>query len=630
MDQVKITEATVSFTVRGKPKIPVDDAVSFAIDTRANDTERVLPSSVDIDSMPEWVLSCKKGYMMFTYAFGHQNVECTFRESQSALVLHGVKYGNLEAICGEGQLDIVFGMLGVVHEDGPCTVYKAVMIADTGAPWDRDLIADTITNNPKVSQVAAVSERTETLGNRRLFSMLVVTENGEHARVTLRRDEADERRAVVTMSGLPDTKSSVHVASVVKDILRAYRADCGKATPRKSPHSARAGFVQLTGIGQLRRELPELFVNNYTRECPVLPVMVSQEHAALLDDVQRVILYPLEGPFRRYYTAPKGYIVGLKKNRLSNKDMFPWLVTCYLHDHMLRRGSDTYTYYTGDAAKGRKALHRPVPRSMGYGLLAGYDRKRAASFVNALEIATGRGVNLDDLPYIPQVARQEMWDMSDEHIMGTISSNMCGPLAYRYFEELLGVSIHVVVISNGMLEPLVAALAHNRRQGDRRMRNDVYMWEPPYRLNTVIFETAKRTYGKTELLYDVLTKNNRITMFDIEEPAVASIVVQGRAVSVPPGPVHCEGALRQLIDERGRCRTVELAGGGCTEVLTRPLTIPVMPNPACFFDLHVQKMNDIKVSIGVPTVDLYKRSTNRILYFPNDASFSFWIGRFDA
>jgi hypothetical protein len=297
---------------------------------------------------------------------------------------------------------------------------------------------------------------------------------------------------------------------------------------------------------------------------------------------------------------------------------------------MLRKGSDTYTYYIGDGEKGRKVLHRPVPRSMGYGVLAGYDRKRASSFVNALEIAVGKSIYLNNLPYFPQVARQEMWNESDEYIMDTILSNRCCSLAYRYFEELLEVSIHVVVISNGMLEPLVAALAHDRKQGDKRMRDDVYLWEPPYRRHVVIFETVKKTYGNTELLYDVLTKNNRTAMFDIEEPAVASIVDQSIAVSVRPEPVQCEGASRQLIDERGRCRTVELGDGGCIEVLTRPLTIPVMPSPVCFFDLHVQKMNDVRTSVGVPTVDLYKRSTNRMLYFPNNASFSFWIRRLDA
>ena len=50
----------------------------------------------------------------------------------------------------------------------------------------------------------------------------------------------------------------------------------------------------------------------------MLPIMLSREQAEVLKPVQSVIFYPASGPFGRFYTAPDGHFVGLKKNRLAN------------------------------------------------------------------------------------------------------------------------------------------------------------------------------------------------------------------------------------------------------------------------------------------------------------------------
>ena len=670
--QLKITEMSLCFYVRGRPKTPVDSAAPFVIDRRGEDTERVVP--VGTEAVPNWVSDCKKGHMMFTYASELQNVECSFRtgetnrddlvhrdpahrdpahrylaqEQLSTLTLHGIKQRNFEAFFNS-HLDKVFQMLGAERdgsERGACctivgeprTTYKATFTLDIGAPWDRDLIADVITNDPEVSQMAAMSETVSTLGNRSLFSVSVATASGDYARATLRPHEFDSGRQQVTvaMSRLSNTGESVEVAEVVEEIFRAYSSDFpGEADNYEQvPASKLDGFSTLNGIGPLRSELPELFINNYTRECPVLPIMVSQERAELLmEGLQRVIFYPVNSPLGRYYTAPKGYFVGLKKNRLANRGTFPCLVTCYLHDHMMRKGSETHKYYTGEAASKNKQA-RPVPRSMAYSLLAagvghptsisnpvqglaglGYGRRRTSSFVRAVEAATGEAIDTASLPWCPQVVKQEMWDIGDDEIMATIRSGECGPLAYRYFEELLAVSIHVVVIRNGMFESLV----HPHCIGPRSK----YIWAPPYLRHVVIFETIKKTYGETRSLYDILVKNGGVTVFDSSEPAVMSVVAQKSAESVcPPDTADAVG---QLIDERGKCRMIITPEGEQRITLTRPLKVPVIPDPVCFFDLHTSKMNEIKSTMGLCTTDLYKRSTSTVLYFPNDASFDYWM-----
>ena len=630
MAELRITEVSLSFDVCKAPKLPINDVVPFAVDTRKKETERVVPAGTDVDNLPDWIMNCKPGYLRFTYASEPQNIECTFKGSRSVLTFHGIKYRNLDALSSCDGFGKIFDVLTTEHFGEPVTMYKATMVLDVGK-WDKNLVADVITNDPEVSQVAAVSEAASTLCSRCLFSVSVeipssLSTNKEYVRVTLRHDDQNERMAVVTMSRLPNVEASTHVAGIVESIFKAYLRDYGgefEATDVVQSESK--GFSRLSGIRHLRNELPELFINNYTRECPVLPIMLSREQAEALKPVQSVIFYPASGPFGRFYTAPDGHFVGLKKNRLANKDTFPCLVTCYLHNHMLRKGSETYMYYTGEEAESRSKARpsRPIPRSMdnslqSIGEKSGYNRRRTSSFFDAIEAATGRAMNAESFPWCPQIVKQEMWNMSDADIMDAIRSKKCGPSAYRYFEELLNVSIHVIVIKNGMFElfPTFALSSANRAQ-----EHD-YIWGVPYPLHIVIFETVKKTYGETCLSYDFLVKDNNTTLFDGNDLVVSSVLYQKSKKFMQP-PKLADVA-EQLIDEKGKCRVAVTSGGEWIVTFTRPFKVPVMPDPECFFDSHTRKMNEIKCSIGLPTTDLYKRSTDNILYFPNDSSFRYW------
>ena len=647
MAELKITELSLSFDVCKTPKLPISDVIPFAVDTRKNETERVVSAGTDVDNLPDWIVNNKRGYLRFTYASELQNIECTFKESRSVLTFHGIKYRNFDAL--SSCFGNIFDILETKYSGEPVTVYKATMVLDVGK-WNKNLVADVITNDPEVSQVAAVSEAASTLCSRCLFSVSVETpplpqaplqgsrssSSKEYVRVTLRHDDHNENMVVVTMSKLPNVDVSAHVASVVESIFKAYLRDYGSqfeathVVPLESK-----GFSRLSGIKHLRNELPQLFINNYTRECPVLPIMLSQEQAKELQPVQRVIFYPVNSPFGRFYTAPDGHFVGLKKNRLANKDTFPCLVTCYLHDHMLRKGSETYMYYTGEeAVKSKARQSRPIPRSMdnslqSIGEKSGYNRKRALSFFNAIEAATGKAMNAESFPWCPQIVKQEMWNVSDADIMDTIRSKECGPSAYRYFEELLCVSIHVIVIKDGMFELFVPfrtmkSCGESSKKVQKPMQDPHdYIWGVAYPRHIVIFETVKNTYGETRLSYDFLVKSNNTTLFDGDDPVISSLLFQKseKFMQLP----EITDVAEQLIDEKGKCRVVVTPEGEWVVTLTRPFKAPVMPDPECFFDSHIRKMNEIIGSIGIPTTDLYKRSTEDILYFPNDHSFRHWM-----
>ena len=601
--KIRITEASLLFNVGASPRMPVNSSVPFVVDTRGEDIERAVSASVGAKNLPDWLVRCKKtrGNLAFTYASELQNVDCIFREQRFTLSIRGIRYNNLEKFV-HNHMDKIFDILDTGPLESPLITYKAYMALYVGEPWNRDVVADTITNDPDISQVAAVSEAAYTLNNRSLFSVSVlVPASGAYARATLRHDDLDGSMALVTMSKLPDVLASEHVADVICRALTARYVLHGRdvATPHRDPNY----------ITHLRNELPELFIHNYTRECRVLPIMVSEELAETLIDTRRVIFYPLDSAMGRYYTAPDGYFVGLKKNRLYNRDTFPCLVTCYLQDHMLRKGSETYMYYAGEEKPKKRARpSRPVPRAIKQDtLVEGYIRRGAASFLGAVEAATKETVDAG-FPWCPQVVRQEMCDASDDEIMGEIMNPTCGPQVYRYFEELLCVSIHVVVIDSGRF---------------RLHSGDGYIWAPPYPRHVVIFETVKKAYGETSNQYDMLVAEDGKTMFDGSDPVVSFITRNKGANCIPPQDVG--DAVKQLIDHKGRCRMVVNTSGDRVSAFTRPLTVPVMPDPVCFFDVHTRKMNQIKQAMGLRATDPYKRSNKSTLYFPNDMSFKHWV-----
>jgi Family of unknown function (DUF5757) len=103
---------------------------------------------------------------------------------------------------------------------------------------------------------------------------------------------------------------------------------------------------KLMEIKNLRKEVPELFIPGYSRECSVKPFIVSKERAEELKrEGRRTIEYPREGPYSRIYACPKNFHPGLKINRLANKLKFSYLPVCYLTDHSLNPGSNYSNYY---------------------------------------------------------------------------------------------------------------------------------------------------------------------------------------------------------------------------------------------------------------------------------------------
>lgn len=638
---VKVTEVSLSLKVAGAIKTHVGKEMPFVVNTttpitsqtttinngvvcRGVNVERVLPCDRG-EGYPWWIQNPPPDAVRLIYSCPLQDVECSYSKPKSVIYFHGIKYKNMDKF--NWHISSVLSMLGVEPVGATTTRYKAVAKADINVPWEYDVVADIITNDPEMAQVMAMCERMSTLGTRRLFSAVIDVGGGDICRVALTHTN---NQMVAMMSKLPDEDASLRAADVLKMLIEKYEAKWDNVqSPAASIDSA------VNGIKALREILPELFIHNYTRECPVLPIMVpeppthdlnlsptlsplelptqdlnSSPTLSLPKSRCRVIKYPANGIYARYYTAPEGYFVGLKRNRLANKDIFPCLVTCYLQDHMERKGSETYSYYAAnveaqDEETTKISRKKPLPKSISN---PNYHRRRAASFRDAVELATG--VKIDKFPWCPQVVKQELWDRTDDDIMATINRGTEGSCVYRYFEEVVGVSIHVVVIIDGNFESLVP-----RHKGR-------YVWSPPYPLHIVIFETYKTTYGSRSCCYDYLTKGTA-TMFDEEDSVVSYLTTQKAAESLPPakhGRVN-----KQVIDRNGKCCRVILDDSRQQSTFTRPMAVPIVPEPICFFDFHVRKMNAAKQEMGIGQVDLSKRSNNDVLYFPNNFSFERYV-----
>ena len=634
-----ITEMSISWEVSDDPVTPLNDRIVWMVDPRGKHTERAISSKHlfglqargnSLFDIPDWLIRPRTNNLRFVYETPLQNIECTYYSKYGVLKCSKIKYGNMDTLLSSGSnlepegrkgcIDGLFAALKVTPKKAMSYKYKATGIIRIDRPWNKEVFADVITNNPDVAKVMALCEQMSTLKHKRLFSMVV--DAGNTVRVTMTANEK-ERGIVVMMSRLEDESTLERVMSALEevvdiytknydDITEAYRGCCTEVT--FPPEVIKPAMHVVTGIKMLRQELPSLFINNYTRECPVLPIMISKDEADRIRDTHKVIFYPLDSEHGRYYTAPDGYYVGLKRNRLRNKDLFPCLITCYLCDHMDRPGSETHTYYTKGSLTlrtgARRSSSKPVPRSI-VNEGADYVRIRieSPSFVSALETATGE--KICDFPWCPQLTKQELWDEPDDAIMEMVMNGNRGSSVFRYFEELLGMSIHVIVIKNGRFQEMIPD------------HKGPYIWTYPYPCHVVIFEKFKTTYGRTVCWYEVLARSkSKAMLFPTDDPVVSSIIYQKTSASVR-GFVNSD-AEKQLIDDNGKCRIVELADGSRKTAFYRPLASELIKNQTCFYDDHITKLNDCKRQMGIGTICLNKRSDNNVKYFPNDASFEYW------
>jgi Family of unknown function (DUF5757) len=119
----------------------------------------------------------------------------------------------------------------------------------------------------------------------------------------------------------------------IDEVLRLYRSYnvVASYTPYRPPPTPKAKGTD-DGDGNLRRQVPEIFLSNYTRLCNKPPVIVAVANDKD-DDDPKIMKFPVHGETdpKMYRCDHKDYpYPGLRKNtKLPNMDVFPYVPCCY-------------------------------------------------------------------------------------------------------------------------------------------------------------------------------------------------------------------------------------------------------------------------------------------------------------
>lgn len=137
-------------------------------------------------------------------------------------------------------------------------------------------------------------------------------------------------------------------------IIREYK----RYIPSFVPHSCIVSKKKLskptTTKSGLRSLAPEIFFPTYTRKCANPPEIVNDDYES---NVTNFMDFPIKGEIvngkivktRRYACLENSHpFIGLRKNDLENRDIFPIVPCCFRKDQKYKPGSRYRDYYFGE------------------------------------------------------------------------------------------------------------------------------------------------------------------------------------------------------------------------------------------------------------------------------------------
>jgi len=498
--------------------------------------------------------------------------------------------------------------------------------------WNAVVFEDLIINDKVLPRVMSVANGVleddnveEALHKNR---SLVVYITYPRARCVYRYANGILRVSIASLS-IDNTAVTASVA-VVWASLKKYRKKFAEVyekysikAERKSKTVAKNG--RRSAIDHLRERLPELFANNYTRECHHLPIMLDTEEEA--EEYRKmgrlVIKYPLNGKYSKWYTSPTDdMFVGLKLNRLSNKDKFKYIVNCYASNHFNNANRETYAYYHGGNVEKKSAgslitlrilsLGRrgplPIAMRVEYGL-EGYSRIGTGGplvdcVATALEIDATKFHKLVHKGIkngLLNVVRQEAWNKNDEEILEEISGELDGKY-YRLLEEVFECNILIVEIGHRSKYSIFIPQCQGK-----------YIWRPRKGKYIVVMKNEKKLYDDHLVSYELVVKHDH-AIFGKKDPLVSAIVSFKLSRTIR-GDVDEDEVQAQYITEHGKCNAV-ITKNGLVKCNSRPLYKPLI-------DVGMVRERSVVYNhLG----NKLQTSTARHLYFPNNASFVDWYG----
>lgn len=500
--------------------------------------------------------------------------------------------------------------------------------------WNAVILEDLIIKDKELSRIIRVangvldSDNIENVLHKN--RSLVIYISYPPARCVFRCSEGLLKVSIASLS-VDDVTVVVSVA-IIRGLLRRYRKNFDAAYEKYSLNAkknAKKSSKRRSRIDDLRSRLPELFANNYTRECHALPVMLDTEiEAEKYQKMGRLVIkYPLNGPYSRWFTSPSNDLyVGLKLNRLSNKETFKHIITCYTSNHYENPSRETYAYYSGKNIKGKSSAilrtlrilstgrRGPLPTAMimEYNL-KGYSRiGTGGPFVDC--VAYALKVKPENfLPLVKNrlkcgllnVVRQEMCNKNDEELLDDINDidNLDGIKYYRLLEEIY--ECNILLIEVGYRDKYTISIPQCKGK---------YIWEPRDGKYVIVVKNERKLYEDYLVAYELVVNSHDKCIFDKKDPLVQAIISYKMAHTIR-SDISEEDVKAQYITEHGKCNLIAI-GKKLKKCNSRPLYRPtididIVRKCSTIFSHTINKRN-------------WLSSTNKYLYFPDDASFHDW------
>lgn len=405
--------------------------------------------------------------------------------------------------------------------------FKKTIQVSLTKKWSRYIFAHLISTHPILRYNLSYLEIHNPCSGRKKEIIYLCTDN-VNARIVLTIKEKTPN--VISIKFSDDY--SVHIKSYrydyvdsaieyMRKVLLIYEDLFDEINSIYQIESAIETFEDVNSIRYLKSIYPDFFVSGYSRECPYLPLISTKDDPTAIE-------YPLGSG--RYFSAPAGLYVSIKKNRLSNKDKYPYLVNCYPTDHRNRSKSQYVKYYCPENYKQPIigiSPREPVPTNL---FMEGIERHADVpnTIYDILIWIFKRQVHTD---HRFQLCRQSFWCET------SIKFSTNDHRLYRLYEYMFETNIFILQIYSNHLAHIV--LPPHR---------DDYIWNPKYSRSILLVQEIQGAYGMRGNVYSLISHNGKF-IFNNDHPLCKSVIETKLKYTVR-GVKHKKSA--QYIDENGK------------------------------------------------------------------------------
>ena len=568
----------------GIKKVNLDSIFKeFKFPTMVYNGMRKVPSN--FDTIPEWMIENDKNEADVIYT-RFKNMNIRIREHSITF-----KYNIGEDL--DSILDEITTIIDTKGLDMTTSRFISISELDLNKPWKKHIMADIITNDREVSQIASVQESSKVLHEKKYLTSICV-----FSKFTIINESNKIMVRISSPKSYHDIEIILSIVLILFEIYEEVYDTIDKIYSRLYNEREDKIDIRENTLKNLRKIEPELFIHNYTRECPILPVVT--------DDIGSIdnpsILY-----HGKYYTAPEGYYVGLKVNRLSNKDKYQYLVTCYKTNHMKKENSITYKYVYGNDNIGirkRKISYIRKINSKEYNVV------QRNSFLECIESALGK-YNGKISKYLHIVCKQDLWYMEDDQIKKNIVEGNIDSSYYRYYEELYSCNIITIKLSKGEYE---ISIPHHIGK---------YIWDyQPSNKCILIVEVLPPFHIRGKKIYELIFDDTCIFPSD-EKNICNRFLKMKRNMTVKGIWYKMDDIVEQFIDSRGKCISVRDINMNEERCNIRPLCLKVYTPSKSILSDHMLYINKIRRKNGIDEL-IWDESNYKYNFFPNLESAVFW------